>query len=135
VCVCVCISSVGVAKKFFEVWVVATPLSSLTPYPMEEQQSKITFASKVIAALAAMIPLVGAWDALESKLTVEQARLVQNPLIAGPLIFGSAFASNGDPKATVTAMVIAYLFIEMYRGNLGPYRETPEWKVRRKKTF
>ena len=69
VCVCVCISSVGVAKKFFEVWVVATPLSSLTPYPMEEQQSKITFASKVIAALAAMIPLVGAWDALESKLT------------------------------------------------------------------
>ena len=98
-------------------------------------KDNLQYLSKVIAALAAMIPIVVTWDALEAKLTTEQAKLLQNPFVGGTLIFGTAFASNGDPKATATAMAIAYVFLEMYRGANTPYRDTEEWAFRRRRTF
>jgi len=98
-------------------------------------EENLRYTSKVIAALSAMIPIVVTWDALEAKLTTEQAKIIQNPFVAGTLIFGTAFASNGDPKATATAMVIAYVFFELYRGSGLAYRDTDEWAARRRRTF
>ena len=102
---------------------------------MSDVQNRFQYWSKVIAALAAMIPLAMTWEALEDRLSTEQVKLIQNPLVAGPLIFGTAFASNGDPQATLTAMVLAYVLLEMYRGQGDAYRSTEERVQRRRRTL
>lgn len=62
---------------------------------------------KVVAALAALLPFVGAWKDIKAASPPLIQPHLAHPAVAASIAFGTAFAATGDAASTAIAVVLA----------------------------
>lgn len=62
---------------------------------------------KVVAALAALLPFVGAWKDIKAASPPLIQPHLAHPAVAASIAFGTAFAATGDAASTAIAVLLA----------------------------
>ena len=78
----------------------------------------VTVVAKVIAGLAALVPLALTWKTMEEYLNDAQRELVRSPAISLAFAFGSVYAATGDILASLVTLSTAAAIFAVVGGEL-----------------
>lgn len=74
--------------------------------------SRLHKASKIIAALATLLPLALTIETLPPSMDGRPKEILRNPIVYLTLAFGSGYGACSDVQASLIAAVLAYVILD-----------------------